>query len=81
MNLYFPIIVTVLLTFPQVYFVKKGKILYALLLSIFFSISIITYINQYDLYVYALLGNTLFYLMVFAAFITRPRFKTKDIES
>jgi len=78
MEFYFPIIVTVLLVFPQVYFVKKGYILYALILSLLFSISIMTYIKSYDFVVYAILGNTLFYLMVIAAYFTRPRFKTKE---
>lgn len=78
MELYFPIIVTILLVFPQTYFAKKGYILHTLLLSILFSISILTYIKNYDLVIVAILGNTLFYLMVVAAYITRPRFKTKE---
>jgi hypothetical protein len=78
MDFYLPIIVTVLLTFPQTYFAKKGYILYALILALMFSISIMTYLKSYDFVVYAILGNTLFYLMVFAAYITRPRFKTKE---
>ena len=79
MDFYFPIIVTILLTFLQTYFVKKRYVLSALLLSILFSISIVTYIKNYDFVVYAILGNTLFYLMVFATYITRPRFKAKKL--
>ena len=78
MDFYFPIIVTILLTFLQTYLVKKRYTFSALLLAILFTISIITYIKNYDIVVYAILGNTLFYLMVVAAYITRPRFKTKD---
>ena len=78
MNFYFPIIVTCLLTFPQTYFAKKGHFIYALILALMFSISIMTYLKSYDFVVYAILGNTLFYLMVFAAYITRPRFKIKE---
>lgn len=78
MDFYFPIIVTILLTFLQTYLVKKRYTFSALLLAILFTISIITYIKNYDIVVYAILGNTLFYLMVFAAYITRPRFKTKE---
>ena len=78
MDFYFPIIVTVLLVFMQTYFVIKRYQVYALLLSIAFSIIIITYLKSYDLVVVCILGNILFYLMVFAAYITRPRFKTKE---
>ena len=79
MDFYFPIIVTILLTFLQTYLVKKRYTLSALLLAILFSISILTYIKNYDMVVVAILGNTLFYLMVFATYITRPRFKTKEL--
>ena len=48
MELYFPIILTILLVFPQMYFAKKGYILHTLL-SILFSISILTYIKNYDI--------------------------------
>ena len=78
MAVYFPIIVTILLTFLQTYLVKKRHILSALVLTILFSISIMTFIKNYDLVVVAILANTLFYLMIFAAYITRPRFKTKE---
>ncbi len=78
MDFYFPIILTILLVFPQTYFAKKGYILYATILSLTFTISIMTFIKHYDMVVYAMLGNTLFYLMIFAAYITRPRFKTKE---
>ena len=76
METFFPIIVTILLVYPQTYFVKKRKMLYAFLLPIIFTISIITYIHNYDLFVVAMLGNTMFYLMAIATFITRPRLKT-----
>ena len=77
METYFPIIVTILLVFPQTYFVKKRKMSYTFLLPIIYTISIITYIHNYDLVVVSMLGNTMFYLMAIATFITRPRFKTK----
>ena len=76
METYFPIIVTILLVYPQTYFVKKRKMLYAFLLPIIYTISIITYINNYDLAVVSALGNIMFYLMAVATFITRPRFKS-----
>ena len=79
MDFYFPIIVTILLTFLQTYLVKKRYTRSALLLAILFSISIMTYIKNYDMVVVAMLGNTLFYLMVFATYITRPRFKTTKL--
>jgi hypothetical protein len=78
MDFYLPIIVTVLLTFPQTYFAKKGYILYALILALMFSISIMTYLKSFDFVAYAILGNMMFYLMVFAAYLKRPRFKTKE---
>ena len=78
MDTYFPIIVIIILVFVQTYLVLNRYLVYALLLSIAFSISIITYLKIYDLVIVCILGNTLFYLMVFAAYITRPRFKTTE---
>ena len=78
MDTYFPIIVIIILVFVQTYLVLNRYLVSALLLSIAFSISIITYLKIYDLVIVCILGNTLFYLMVFAAYITRPRFKTTE---
>lgn len=76
MQLFVPVAITVAFTFIQLYFVTNYFIKRALLFNVFFTFLIISFISTFDFYVYAVLGNFMFYLMTFAAFVTRPKFKT-----
>jgi hypothetical protein len=76
MQLLVPVAITVGFTFIQLYFVTNYFIKRAILFNVFFTLLIVFFISDFDFYAYAVIGNFMFYLMTFAAFITRPKFET-----
>ena len=65
---------TVGYTFLQVLFIHKYYLKTATLGTITFTIITYTVFYNFDFIVYLMLANVMFYLMLIAAFFTRPRF-------
>ena len=67
-------IYTVSYIFLQVFFIHNYYLKTATLGTITFTIITYTVFYDFDFIVYLVLANVMFYLMLIAAFFTRPRF-------
>ena len=65
---------TVVYTLLQVFLIHKYYLITATLGTITFTILTSTVFLNFDFIVYLILANLMFYLMLIAAFFTRPRF-------
>jgi uncharacterized membrane protein len=70
---YLPMIFTVICVIIHTYLCKKEKILYGFLFAVFFSILIISFFSDYSFKVFMILGNFMFYLMLFAVILMRSK--------
>lgn len=73
-DIFMPILLTILLVFPQVYFATNGKRLLSLLLPVAFSTVIYLFFRTADFRVYMILGNFMFYLMWIATLATYSKY-------
>lgn len=67
-------IYTVCYIFLQVFFIHNYYLKTATLGTIIYTIMTCTVFLNFDFIVYLVLANIMFYLMLIAAFVTRPRF-------
>lgn len=73
-NFYFPIFLTFSFIILQTYFSKYGKLIFTIILAIFFTILIRVFFLEYDFLIIMILGNLFFYTMAVVTFFTKPKF-------
>lgn len=70
---YLPMIFTIICAIIHTYLCKREKMLYGFLFAVLFTILINTVFSYYGFKVFMILGNFMFYLMVFAVIIMRSK--------
>lgn len=71
---YYPILLTFILVIFQAYFGKYGKLTYAIILPISFTILIKSLFWAHDFLVVLILGNFFFYLIAVVTYFTKLKF-------